>query len=672
MDFRPIFQPVSTLNYVGSFFTKIIQNLCGERIIDVLLHLPMRSQKNFIVEKYQDLYEAVKAGKTHVCLKPFMFQKNKNHIRIVCEFEDKVIDLVFFKLSKVVLEKMFPVGKNVWVSGEVSWFDGKFQMNHPKKIKGPYEQELEYPLTKGLTQNFMQRIVFEALKVLNFIFKENFDWLSDSLKTKHQLHSFNETLQQIHAPQTFQNPLLINRLAFDEMLAYQLILMLLKDQKNVVTTAIQSHSEIQEKALSSLPFELTVDQKHALEDIRQDMFQEKPMSRLLQGDVGSGKTIVAFLSMLAVIQSGFQCAFVAPTEILAKQHYEKLKPLADNLGITLGLFLGAQTQKQKDANRVLLSLGQIQIAIGTHALFQEGVVFESLKYVVIDEQHRFGVEQRLELKQKGINPHTLMMTATPIPRTMVMVKYGDLDLSFIKTKPAHRKPILTSVMASNKEQEVMQSLERVLEKDHQVYWVCPLIEDSEKVDLMNVQERFQRLKSLFGDRVALLHGKMKSQEKEDIMKDFAQNKVQILVTTTVIEVGVDVKNAVVMIIENAQRFGLSQLHQLRGRVGRSDLQSYCILLYDYQIGEDGKKRLEIMRKSDDGFELSEMDLTIRGMGDVLGVRQSGFREFRFFDFEKHQHFLDDTIAYAKEIKNDTLKSGLLLKIFKASESYGKI
>ncbi len=398
-----------------------------------------------------------------------------------------------------------------------------------------------------------------------------------------------------------------------------------------------------------LPFSLTSDQEKAIEEIARDQKDTSRMFRLLQGDVGSGKTMVAFASMLNVAESGKQSALMVPTEILARQHYKTLKHYGDLLGIKVCLLINNMKVSEKRAALLAINSGEAQIIIGTQALFQDKVNFHNLGFVIADEQHRFGVDQRLSLCNKGEEVDLLMMSATPIPRTMSMVSYGDMDISIISEKPKDRLPVETKIISTAKIQELHQSLKNLLDKNEKVYWVCPLIEESEELDLANVTERFADLQHVLGDRVGLIHGKMKASAREETMQKFIDGKLNLLVATTVIEVGVDVPDATVMIIENSERFGLSQLHQLRGRVGRGTQKSFCILLHGLKIGQQSYTRLKAIRDSNDGFKIAEVDLQTRGAGDVLGTRQSGLPHFRVCNLDIHSYLVLDAFTQAKQI-----------------------
>ncbi|HBF98744.1 MAG TPA: ATP-dependent DNA helicase RecG, partial [Alphaproteobacteria bacterium] len=453
------------------------------------------------------------------------------------------------------------------------------------------------------------------------------------------------SLLAAHAPQTAadvsSDHAARSRLAYDELLANQLALMLVRrSMRRQSGRAIQGDGHLRDKVIAALPFRLTPSQEMAHAEIAGDMRSGGRMLRLLQGDVGSGKTIVALLSMLIAVENKGQAAMMAPTEILARQHHATIAPLCDAAGVSVALLTGRDKGKQRNQILAGLADGTIQIAMGTHALFQEDVRFHDLQLAIIDEQHRFGVHQRMLLSEKGIRTvDTLVMTATPIPRTLTLTAYGDMDVSRLLEKPPGRSPIDTRVMPIDRIDAVITGLHRAVAAGAQIYWVCPLVEESEAVDAAAAEERHAALRQIFGDRVGLVHGRMKAAEKDRAMQDFQERRTDILVATTVIEVGVDVPNATIMVIEHAQRFGLAQLHQLRGRVGRGSGKSTCLLLYQSPLGEMARARLKILRETEDGFRIAEEDLRLRGAGEVLGIRQSGLPEFRIADLQTHEELL---------------------------------
>ncbi|MBB3065613.1 ATP-dependent DNA helicase RecG [Limibacillus halophilus] len=485
------------------------------------------------------------------------------------------------------------------------------------------------------------------------------EWLDPVFVQKRNWPSWSDALLQAHNPANSSDvepgSCARQRLAYDELLANQLALLIVrKAARRTPGKSLKGDGSLRSSVKEALPFSLTRSQAEAVMEIEQDLAKPSRMLRLLQGDVGSGKTVVALLAMLIAVEAGQQAALMAPTEILARQHYETLRPLTAHLGIEVVLLTGKDKAKDRRQTLEAIASGRAAIAVGTHALFQDGVDFSKLAVAVIDEQHRFGVHQRLMLAGKGKDVDVLVMTATPIPRTLMLTAYGDMDTSRLLEKPAGRKPVDTRTLDIERLSEVVDGLRRAVESGAQAYWVCPLVEESETSDLAAVDQRYETLRKVFGDRVGLVHGRMKSAEKDSIMADFKAGSLAVLVATTVIEVGVDVPNATVMVIEHAERFGLSQLHQMRGRVGRGGDQSVCLLLYQKPLGETAHRRLEIMRETEDGFVISEEDLRLRGAGEVLGTRQSGMPSFRVADLTQH----DDLLAIARSdakliVENDS-------------------
>ena len=546
-------------------------------------------------------------------------------------------------------------------------------MTHPdfvvaeNKLKDILCLEPVYPLTSGVTNKMMAKLAKEAINRVP-IFSE---WQEEKLVYDLEYVSFNNAIKLIHNPKCikdlFPNSIIRRRLAYDELLSNQLALALIRQKvKKNKGRSFVGDKILYNKVLSNLPFSLTDAQNNVLEEISKDQEAPSKMLRLLQGDVGSGKTVVALLSMLKVIESGSQTALMAPTEILAKQHYETISELCQGVDIKIELLTGKLRQKQKREIYEKLAHGEINILVGTHALFTEQVIFKDLGYVVIDEQHRFGVNQRLALSSKGKDCDVLVMTATPIPRSLLLTAYGDMDYSKINELPKGRRPSKTVVMSVNKLPDVITALKRKIEEGAQAYWVCPLVEESEKTDLAAATERFDLLKQYFGDKVALVHGKMKEEEKDAVMEEFKKGDKSLLVATTVIEVGVNVPKATIMIIEHAERFGLAQLHQLRGRIKRGFEEGVCMLLYSYPVSNVSKERLNIMKQTEDGFYIAEKDLELRGGGEILGTRQSGFTEFRIADMQYHQDLLlkarDDVINILKTDPKLETKRGEALKM----------
>lgn len=639
----PLFAQVSTISGVGPKLASLFDRLAGPaqshaRIRDLIFHLPVsltdrRIRKN-LAEAISDTVVTLPLRAAEHRPPPNI--RAKSPYRILCEDQNgHDVMLVYFHAHAGQMEKLFPLGAQRWVSGLIERWDGHWQMVHPDRV---YDErtisELRpvdpvYPATEGLTQRVIARTVAAAvLRVPDMP-----EWIDAEFLARQAFPGFKNALLFIHQAQQLDalEPMqpARRRLAYDELLASQLALVMVRSRmRETAGRALIGHGQLSKIILESLPYELTQSQTQAIADIRKDMAEPKRMLRLLQGDVGSGKTIVGLLAMVTAIEAGKQAALMAPTEILARQHYERIQPLAAQAGISVALLTGRDKAAQRALTRGALASGAIQIAIGTHALFQEDVAFHDLGLAVVDEQHRFGVHQRLALGGKGEQADVLVMTATPIPRTLVLTYFGDIELSVLREKPAGRQPIDTRSIDLERLPDVVAGIQRAVKQGAQVYWVCPLVEESEKIDAAAAQDRFEDLQRIFGDKAGLLHGQQKAAEKDAAMARFMRGETRVLVSTTVIEVGVDVPNASIMVIEHAERFGLSQLHQLRGRIGRGAAQSTCLLLYKSPLGETARARLSIMRETDDGFRIAEEDLRLRGEGDLLGTAQSGLPGFK--------------------------------------------
>jgi ATP-dependent DNA helicase RecG len=668
----PLFAPITVLPGVGDRLAKLFEKLCGGRVIDLCWHLP----SGLIDRSYRPNLAQAEAGRiATLTLTIGRHQPPRRHglpYRIPAWDESGEIELVFFHVRGDYLQKTLPEGDTRIVSGKLESYRGQLQMSHPDFIapvdeaKNLPSQEPVYPLTQGLSLKVVGKAVRNALKKA----PELPEWLDPELRRRNDWPLWHEALQQAHRPKTLDDLLSLSgsrqRLAYDELLANQLALALMRShQSRVKGRTIEGDGRLRRMALEKLPFRLTKAQERVLAEILADMAAPRRMLRLLQGDVGSGKTVVALLAMLAAAEAGSQAAIMAPTEILARQHLKTIEPIATALGIGIELLLGSSKGKVRDEALARLASGQSLFAVGTHALFQKGVEFKDLALAVIDEQHRFGVHQRLSLTSKGRGTDVLVMTATPIPRTLVLTSYGDMEVSRLDEKPAGRKEIVTRALSLDRLSEVLQGLERQLAQGAKIYWVCPLVEESEASDLAAVEARHRELKSRFGDVVGLIHGRLKTAEKDQAMASFAAGTHRLLVATTVIEVGMDVPDATVMIVEHADRFGLAQLHQLRGRIGRGEQTSSCLLLYQGPLGETAHARLRIMRESDDGFRIAEEDLRLRGAGELLGTRQSGFPVFHLADLAIHGELLamardDSALILHKDPKLETPR-GLALR-----------
>lgn len=643
----PLFRSLTTLPGVGPKNAQLIEKLIGgPKISDLLFHLPI----DFIDRRFSPLVKDAPNGRIATMeieiVKHSPSAKRSQPYRITVRDETGVMSLVFFHANKEWLKKQLPEGSKRIVSGKVEYFQGMPQIVHADIALPEDRATLEtvepiYPLTQGVTNKALRKAIQGALSFVQPLP----DWLDESYKSRNNWPDWDKAVKEAHTP-SGANGLDANhparaRLAFDELLSNQLTLALVRDrQRKKNGRSFMGSGLLREKLLNALPFSLTGAQQRSLAEIDTDMEAPFKMLRLLQGDVGSGKTIVAAMAMLRVIECGAQAAIMAPTEILARQHYEGLKPLLEGIGVRCVILTGRDKGKARDTLLQQIRNGGAQAIFGTHAIFQDAVEFADLGLAVIDEQHRFGVHQRLALSEKGKATDVLVMTATPIPRTLTLTAYGDMDVSKLDEKPPGRKPIDTLLIPAEKMDDMIAGLKRQIQTGARIYWVCPLVEESEKIDLAAAEDRYDILKQFFGeDKVGLIHGRMKGEEKDEVMQRFTAGEISVLVATTVIEVGVNVPEATIMVIEHAERFGLSQLHQLRGRVGRGGDKSYCFLLYHGPIGETAKERLSTMRDTEDGFVIAEKDLELRGAGDILGTRQSGMVEFRLANPAEHSELI---------------------------------
>ncbi len=639
-----LYAPLRTLAGLGARGEELVTKLLAKpmsppRVIDLLWHLPSGYLDR---QPLPSIASAAPGGIATLTVTPVKYTApskgaQRAPLRVVCEDNSDTLDMVFFHGDRNGIKRLLPLNEPRIVSGRVEKYGAKLQMAHPDYILAPGDAaklppvEPIYPLTLGLTQKAIYRMMGGALARL----PEFDEWLDASLVEAEGWPPFTRALHLLHRPETLADvaiwPKAKERLGFDEVFSSQLAIALVRrGYRQLAGRSLVGDGRLAQKMRAALPYQLTRSQEQALAEIQSDMASSRRMLRLLQGDVGAGKTVVAALSMAAAAEAGAQAAIMAPTDVLARQHLETLTPICEAAGISLGYLSGREQGKARAALLEKLGSGEIRMVAGTHALFQPDVAFSDLGLAIVDEQHRFGVAQRLALQEKARkgDADILVMTATPIPRTLLLSVHGDLDVSKLTEKPAGRKPISTRAIPQDRLEELVQGLQRALKEGAQVYWVCPAVESETTREMTSAEERAAYLRQLFGERVGLVHGKLSGAEKDAAIAAFSARDTSILVATTVIEVGVNVPNATVMIVENAEMFGLAQLHQLRGRVGRGSAQSSCVLLYKAPLSETAKSRLDILRQVDDGFVIAEEDLRLRGGGEILGSRQSGDPGFR--------------------------------------------
>ncbi|WP_099867805.1 ATP-dependent DNA helicase RecG [Pararhizobium haloflavum] len=654
-ELDPLFAPVSTQPGIGPKLAGLIARVAGRetaeetRVIDLLLLAPTS-----IIDRRRRPGIALAPPGTIVTLdvridrhEPAPRGRSNVPYRVFAHDDTGEIALTFFRAKAAWLDRLLPVGENVIVSGKVDWFNGRASMVHPDHILALAEAaamplvEPVYPLTAGLSPKVLRRAIEDALGRL----PQLSDWHEPTLKARNTFPAFAEALADLHGPHVAGDidPRAPSRrrLAYDELLAGQLSLALVRQRvRRLPGSPVVGNGRLVGAIVQSLPFRLTGAQQAAIGDVAADLARHERMLRLLQGDVGSGKTAVALLSMATAVEAGGQAVLMAPTEILARQHFATISKMIASTDVSVEILTGRASSRERAAALGRIADGSAQIIIGTHALFQESVTFANLLVAVVDEQHRFGVHQRLRLTAKGTAPHMLVMTATPIPRTLVLAAFGDMDVSRLDEKPAGRQPISTVSLPDERIDDIVTRLEAAVGEGKKAYWICPLVEETDASDLMSAQARHKTLSARLGPAVGLVHGRMSGPEKDAAMQAFKSGQTQVLVATTVIEVGVDVPDATIMIIEHAERFGLAQLHQLRGRVGRGQEASSCILLYKAPLSETARARLSIMRESEDGFRIAEEDLKLRGEGELLGTRQSGTPGFRLASLEAHGDLLE--------------------------------
>ncbi len=667
-DHEYLLSNIQNIKGIGKKTGQLFKRKNINTIFDLLWHLPTSKIENSKVTNIGD----IQIGKLQtIKLTPLKYnfpRIRRLPNRVVCQSNDIKIDCVFFNSYEGYIKKILPLNTEIIISGKINFFRNKYQITNPTQVKESNENILEaqnkYSLTEGLTTNKYNNIINEVLKEL----PDLDEWLNDDIKKKFNNIKWKDAILKIHSLDTKEilKSKYYKRLVFDELFAHFLLSSKIRTKIKKIKKSEKIFKDCKEKLIQDLNFKLTNDQEAAIKIINEDLKSKSRMFRLLQGDVGSGKTIVSMIAAVNCINAGYQTSFMVPTEILAKQHFSFAKKyLPKNLKIEM------LTGKSKYADRkkILenLKLGKIDFLIGTHALFQKKVEYNKLGLIIIDEQHKFGVRQRKELSEKGGNNcDVLVMSATPIPRTMMMTVYGDMDLTLIKEKPKNRKKIVTYSKLENKISEIIRFVKKEISNKNQIFWVCPLIEESKKVEQQSVVNKFKYLEKYFKNRIGLIHGSLDKDERNKILNNFLDRKLDILVSTTVIEVGIDFPNANVIVIENADKYGLSQLHQLRGRVGRGSKQSYCILMFKSSLSENAKKRINILKSSDDGFVISEEDMKLRGYGDLLGFKQSGIKNFRLADpiLNEDLFLLAEAEVKKLEMKGDNFnKYNKLLKLY---------
>ena len=658
-----LLSPINLVTGIGPKIEKLFNRIDINLKVHFLWHLPYNIIKR---QKHENIHDA--QINTLVTLKikvlkhvPSRFKKQPYRVHCLCN--ETPIDIVFFYARHPVVKKNLPEEAIRFVSGKLEYYRNTYQITHPSHIietKGINEiKNIEpiYSLTAGLSQKIISKYIEQIIKNI----PDLNEWIDEIYLKKYRFSNWKNSIVRIHNPDKIEDisnqNIYRRRLAFDELLAHQLAIAIIRNynqkKKGIV---ISSNNKLYEKFIKNLKFNLTTSQKKVVEEITIDLESENQMIRLLQGDVGSGKTVVALIAMLKTVESGYQSVLMVPTSILANQHFENFCDLLSDLNLNVEIL----TSKDKGNDRInklkLIADGSINIIIGTHALIQEDVVFHKIGLAVIDEQHRFGVYQRMVFHYKGKRPSILVMSATPIPRTLALASYGDMDESRLTEKPLGRKTIKTTSLTLNKVNKLIERIKiNIANSNSKFYWVCPLIEESEELDLKAATLRYQHLDKLFKNKVLLMHGQLNEKEKEQIMYKFINEDYRILVATTVIEVGIDIKSATTIIIEHAERFGLAQLHQLRGRVGRSNLDSFCILLHKDIIGDNAKKRINKMIETNDGFLISEEDLKIRGAGEILGKKQSGLPSFKIAELSFDSDLLEDVRENVEKISKNNPK-----------------
>ena len=676
MNFTDLFSSINKIKGVGPVISKKLSEKGIDNKIDLFLNLPTGAIDRSFCPKLDQL-EVGKISSIFVRPTKYYFPRFRNlPNKVICKDEFGSIDIIFFNSRENYIKQILPLDQEVIISGKVGFYKNKFQITNPDYVQSIDKEKditkimAKYPSIAGISPKTLQKIYQEEIDIL----KQLREWHRADFLKEMNWPTWYEAIYNLHNPKHIQDvdkeSKYYRRLAFDEIFSNLLIFSEIKKRIQKLNKESKNIDyQFLSKIYQNIPFELTNSQKKVCDEILGDINSRKKMLRVLQGDVGSGKTIVSLIAAYAVVKSGYQVAFLCPTELLAKQHFLLSQKIFNNLGYKIELLSGKIKISEQKNIRSALANGDINIIIGTHSLFQEKTLFQNLGLIIIDEQHKFGVQQRINLSLKGgINTDVLLMTATPIPRTLILTNYGDMDISTIHEKPFNNRNIITLSKQVEKIDEVLDFVNKRLAENDQIYWVTPLIEESEKLKLSAAIKRFEYLKNKLNIEVGLVHGSMKNEEKDKIMNEFISGKIKVIVSTTVIEVGIDNQNANTMIIENCERFGLSQLHQLRGRVGRGTKNAYCILLYSKNISQNGKRRIQILKSSLDGFYISEEDLKLRGFGDIVGYKQSGEKDFLIADPIYHSDLFEvakkEIEALELILPNMHNKFSDLLKIFK--------
>ena len=668
-----LFKKVSFLDGVGPKLTKYLKNKKIEKINDLLWHFPYSSTDRSDLVELNKL-EPGKIQTIKVKIIKYNFPRIRNlPFRVICEDDFGKIDIVFFNSRENYIRAVLPINKWVLISGKINVYNNKYQITNPEYITSLDRLDYikkkipKYSLTYGLNEKTFRKIIENVINNL----PDLDEWYGPEIIKKFSFSSWKKSIQMVHsAKNNKNNSTYFKRLALDEIISNLLVLSKNRKKFKKILKKNKLFKEIiSNQILNNLSFKLTNNQKTVINEINFDLNSDKKMFRILQGDVGSGKTIVALISIANVLESNYQAALMAPTSVLAKQHYELAKKIFKDTNIKINLLTGKTNYKERKDILSKIKEGKTQFLIGTHALFQKKIDFKQLGIIVIDEQHKFGVRQRMALAEKGgDNCDVLLMSATPIPRTMVLTIYGDMDVSRLIEKPKNRLPVLTYSKPEKKIKEIINFIKKNIENNNQVFWVCPLIKESKIFNYSSALKRYEWLNKYFSKNVGIIHGNMKPEEKDKILEKFLKRKIKILVSTTVIEVGIDFPNANLIIIENANKFGLAQLHQLRGRVGRGNKQGSCILLFKDNLSKNSIQRIKILKSSNDGFFIAEEDMKMRGFGDIIGYQQSGEKYFKIADPVDHSDLFLFAEKYIKTIENQNLdKYDFLIKLYDKAE-----